>query len=237
MKIGRTIGAKRDQVESESERLLYRQKVKRRKLVLVMTYLIILMIIALGIISIVMGIKKRDDMPVNENRTEASPTIEIIDEASVGVPRKVKEFVGFLEQDLKEYGITLSKAVLPRNKTREIDVYTTDFEGYFKLSLDRGTGVAAEDMDRIIRHLKKQGMKGAEYVDLRVEGKAYYKNAVPTEEKQKEEQKEEPVESTEELVEDTEEEPQASSEETEVIIEVPIEETTEVPAEEITETE
>ena len=58
-----------------------------------------------------------------------------------------------------------------------MDVYIADFEGYFKLSLDRGVGVSAEDMDRMVRYLKKQGFIGVEYVDLRVEGKAYYKGA------------------------------------------------------------
>ena len=176
MKTGRTIGAKRERVESESDRLRYRQKVKRKKLALIMIYATVLAAIVIGVIGIILGMRKKDFTPTDTTKVEA-PTIEIVDEASVGVSKKVKEYVGYLEQDLKGYGITLTKAILPRNKTREVDVYIADFEGYFKLSLDRGVGVSAEDMDRMVRYLKKQGFIGVEYVDLRVEGKAYYKGA------------------------------------------------------------
>ena len=195
MRIGRTIGAEREKIQTESERTLYHEKIKRKKRISVAIYLMILAVIALGIASIIVNLReKKAALPVEQTPNGVQPTVAIVDEAGVAVPRKAREFVGFLEQDLKEYGITLSRAVLPRNKTREVDVYVADFEGYFKLSLDRGAGVSAEDMDRILRFLKGQGITGAEYVDLRVSGKAYYKGA-----KQAEEQPAEPKEGTTEV--------------------------------------
>ncbi|MBQ7040628.1 hypothetical protein IJN73_00985 [Candidatus Saccharibacteria bacterium] len=190
MRIGRTIGAEREKIQTESERTLYHEKIRRKKMISVAIYLAILAIIVLGIISIIVGLRdKKAALPSEQGSTEVQPTVPIVDEAGVAVSRKVREFVGYLEQDLKEYGITLARAVLPRNKTREVDVYVTDFEGYFKLSVDRGAGVSAEDMDRILRFLKGQGITGVEYVDLRVSGKGYYKG-----EKRAEEQPAEPKE-------------------------------------------
>ena len=225
MKTGRTIGAKRERVESESDRLRYRQKVKRKKLALIMIYATVLAAIAIGVIGIILGMRKKDFIPTDTTKVVA-PTIEIVDEASVGVSKKVKEYVGYLEQDLKGYGITLTKAILPRNKTREVDVYIADFEGYFKLSLDRGVGVSAEDMDRMVRYLKKQGFIGVEYVDLRVEGKAYYKGArgpAPAEEPVGESSGGVPLEEEVPVEEVVQEEP--APEETEVVYEEVVEPT------------
>ena len=85
MKVGKTIGAKREQAETESERMLYREKMKRRKMISVMTYLIILAVIALGIMTIIASMQKRDLIAENNGKEAGQPTIEIIDEASVGV--------------------------------------------------------------------------------------------------------------------------------------------------------
>ena len=176
MRIGRTIGAEREKIQTESERMLYHAKIKRKKTISVMIYLSILAVIILGIASIIVGLRNKREALPQETSVEVQPTVPIVDEAGVAVSRKVREFVGFLEQDLKEYGITLTRAVLPRNKTREVDVYVTDFDGYFKLSIDRGAGVSAEDMERVLRFLKGQGITGVEYADLRVSGKVFYRS-------------------------------------------------------------
>lgn len=184
MRVGKTIGGKREIAESESERLLYREKVKKRKLISILTFFAILAVILLGFFTVVRGMRREPKVSGDDGDEMTQPTIEIIDEASVGVSKKAREFVGYLEQDLNEYSIKLARAVLPRDKTREVDVYVDGFDGYFKLSLDRGAGVSAEDMERIIRYIKGLGFKGVEYVDLRVEGKGYYKGAIPNDEEQ-----------------------------------------------------
>lgn len=222
MKVGKTIGAKRDQVQSESERMLHREKVKRRKFISVATYIAVLLLIGILAVSFLKGAGKIETGTPEPFYGNNAPTVEIIDEASVGVSKKAREFVGNLEQDLKEYNIRLLKAVLPRDKTREVDVYIADFEGYFKLSLDRGAGVSAEDLERMLRYLKGLGFSGAEYVDLRVEGKGYYKGAKGAEE-QKPEEKPEEEQPEEEVVEEEPEEvvEVVTPEETEVVYEEP----------------
>ena len=221
MKVGKTIGAKREEVQSESERMLHREKVKRRKFISVATYIAILLLIGITVVSVLKGVGKKETGSLESFFSNSEPTVEIIDEASVGVPKKVREFVGNLEQDLKEYNIRLLKAVLPRNKTREVDVYIADCEGYFKLSLDRGAGVSAEDLERMVRYLKGLGFSGVEYVDLRVEGKGYYKGAKGAEEQKPEEKPEEeaPEEGSEEVVYEEPEEEIVTPEETEVYYE------------------
>ena len=63
MKTGRTIGAKRERVESESDRLRYRQKVKRKKLALIMIYAIVLAAVVIGVIGIILGMRKTGILP------------------------------------------------------------------------------------------------------------------------------------------------------------------------------
>ena len=190
MRVGKTIGAKREQAQSESERMVHREKVKRRKFISVATYIAVLLLVGVSAVSILKGMRKEESGSVDPFSGSSEPTVEIIDEASVGVPKKAREFVGNLEQDLNEYKIKLLKAVLPRDKTREVDVYIADFDGYFKLSLDRGAGVSAEDLERMVRYLRGLGFSGVEYVDLRVEGKGYYKGAKTAEEPKPEEKTE-----------------------------------------------
>ena len=103
------------------------------------------------------------------------PTVPIIDEnAGNNVSSRVSEFVARLENDADEYGFKVERVVLPLQKVRELDVYVEGRSEYYKLSLDRGSAVQAEDMSRMILYLNSKELKPG-YVDLRVEGKAYYK--------------------------------------------------------------
>lgn len=68
----------------------------------------------------------------------------------------------------------MTKVTLPTGMSRELYV---DLEGrteYYKVNLDRETAVTAEDIDRMVRYLEKNGVT-PEYVDVRIEEKAYYK--------------------------------------------------------------
>ena len=64
--------------------------------------------------------------------------------------------------------------VLPFQKAREIHVYFADRNEYYKMTMERGSTVQVEDAERMVRYLDKKSLT-PEYVDLRVEGKAYYK--------------------------------------------------------------
>ena len=87
---------------------------------------------------------------------------------------RVKEFVVRLENDMKSEGMTIDRIVLPYQKARQIDVYVVGRKEYYKLSIDRDSAVQAEDLGRMSRYLDNKSIS-CEYVDLRVEGKAFYK--------------------------------------------------------------
>lgn len=103
------------------------------------------------------------------------PTVAIMDE-NVGenVSDRVKQFVVRLEDDIKLEGAEIERVVLPYQKVRQIDVYIKGRKEYYKLSIDRSSAVQAEDLGRMLRYLDDKKIS-CSYVDLRVEGKAYYK--------------------------------------------------------------
>lgn len=106
---------------------------------------------------------------------EPEPKAKIIDEnAGNNISTRVKEFVVNLESDLVSNGIFIDRVVLPAQKAREIRVFIEDRNEYYKMSLDRGSAVQAEDLVRMKRYLEEKGIQPG-YVDLRVEGRAYYK--------------------------------------------------------------
>ena len=79
-----------------------------------------------------------------------------------------------MEKDAKDVGMRVTKAIIPAGKAREVDIYLEGRDEYYKCNLDRGTAETVEDIVRMIGYLKKQGVM-AGYVDVRLEGRAYYK--------------------------------------------------------------
>lgn len=103
------------------------------------------------------------------------PTVPIIDEnAGDNISLRVKEFVVNLEADLASKQIRINRVVLPAQKAREIRVFIEERNEYYKMNLDRGSAVQAEDLARMKHYLEEKGIEPG-YVDLRVEGRAYYK--------------------------------------------------------------
>ena len=114
----------------------------------------------------------REEQVITQKYT---PTVPITDESDAKkVTEKVKRYVGMMEQDLTDLGLKAERVVLPAEKTREIDVYVVGRKEYYKCNLDRGTAVSAEDIARMIKYLTDRGLEPT-YVDVRIEGKAYYK--------------------------------------------------------------
>ena len=105
------------------------------------------------------------------------PTVEIYDENGTNmVSEKMKELVGQLESDLKDLGVKMTRVVLPAGKLREIDVNIEGMNPYFKVNTERGTGVSAEDIAKMAKYVTANDLAGKiSYVDVRVEGKAFYK--------------------------------------------------------------
>ena len=53
-------------------------------------------------------------------------------------------------------------------------MYVEGAEYYIKMNVDRGSAESVEDADRMIKYLNAKGIAPG-HLDVRVEGKAYYK--------------------------------------------------------------
>ena len=185
--LGRTIGAKREHLETRNERAAARKKDKQKKttrlIISILGFIILIAILIILAKSFFDG--KREDMVAEPTDTietatvVAVPTIEIIDESASATGGKItsrmKEYIGQLEADLKAYDITPVKAVIPKDAIREVDFYLDGYTGYLKAVIDRGAGVTAEDADRMLRYLAGQGITDFEYIDLRIDGRAFWR--------------------------------------------------------------
>lgn len=180
-KSGRTIGERREKLETASERAAeHKKKEKRKKMRLSFT---VIGFAAAAVIAVwAFNFFFRGNTPENYSPTieiPFVPTIEVIDEgASAGaehITTRMKEYIGQAESDFRELGYTPVKAVVPRTGVREVDFYLDGHPGFIKLITDRGSGVSVEDADRMIRYLSSQGVTEYSYIDVRTDGKAYWK--------------------------------------------------------------
>ena len=179
MKLGRTIAGGREVAVSDFERQkLLKQREKKKKIQLTLLGGVIMATIVSGYCLIREAIQ---EVPVVNQRTQGVdekyiPTVEIIDEdGSNFITERMKQFVGMIEKDAKDSGLKVVKAIIPAGKAREIDVYFDGEEEFYKCNLDRGTAESIEDILRMMNFIKQKGLKVA-YVDVRIEGRAYYKN-------------------------------------------------------------
>ena len=174
-RVGRTIaGDAQKQREEKMARAAERKRRKAKNIVFVIIVVLAVAIVAGLLIHYAVGVIREQealDRPV----APLEPTVLIIDEnAGNNVSRRTNEFVARLENDLDEYNLKIDRVVLPLQKARELDVYIVDRSEYYKLSLDRGSAVQAEDLSRMVLYLDEKELKPG-YVDLRIEGRAYYR--------------------------------------------------------------
>ena len=177
IRAGRTIGEKREKLETANERAALHKKAKQAK-----TRRIVFTIIGfIGLIVLLVLLFKNFSLPQNQPTSEDepetyNPTISIVDEGNTGaISGRMKSYVGRAERDLRELGYIPVKAVIPAGAIREVDFYLENPNIYVKMVLDRETSVSVEDADRVIRHLSANGIEGYTYIDVRIEGKAYWK--------------------------------------------------------------
>ena len=177
MKIGKTIVSSREKAVSESERMTQRKKEEKRKKMSVAIFfavLLLIIVVIAGFVINAMNERRKNELPDSYTKVY-KPTVEIIDEDGSGyITDKIKIAVGMLEEDFGEYGYKVTKAIVPTGTTREVDVYLENVKPYFKIHVDRNTAESAEDAVRMIEYLKKEDKK-ADYVDVRIAGRAYYK--------------------------------------------------------------
>ena len=176
MKIGKTIVSEREKAVSESERMNLRRKEEKRKKISILMFfagLALILVVASGMMTNAILEKKKNELPLVGKTYR--PSVEIVDAAGAGyITDKIKTTVGMLEEDFRGLGYKVSKAIVPANTTREVDVFLDGVEPFFKVHVDRNTAESAEDVVRMIRHLEKK-QKKVTYIDVRLAERAYYK--------------------------------------------------------------
>ena len=177
---GRTIGEKRERLETANERAAARKKDKRKQTVrIIITIVGFLMLI--GILVVISLAFFHEDPTTPQATPEAQvseATIEIIDEDATSDSRitsRMRTYVAQVEQDFRELGYTPTKAVMPSGSIREVDIYLDGYTGFIKMIVDRGSAVSVEDADRMIRYLAERDIHDFAYIDVRVEGRAFWK--------------------------------------------------------------
>ena len=184
---GRTIGEKRERLETKRERAAAREKDKRkyRTRVITVSLIFVALIVILIILARIFWPAPPEEPVVVEPEPviTAEPTIEIVDESAKSTGGKItsrmNNYIGLLELDLKSYGLKPVRAVIPQGSIRQINFYLDGYTGYLKTTIDRGAGVTAEDADRMLRYLQGQGITDFEYIDLRIDGRAFWKEKAP----------------------------------------------------------
>ncbi len=174
MRLGQTIVAEREHVESESERMLARKKAHRRQTTSIL--IVTLMLLILGL-AFYLGMKELAITPeiTDENTASYQIRAEVVDEDRRGqISSRVRAYIADLEQDLRDLGLTVIKVTLPTGASRALYVDIEGQEAYYKVDIDRDAATTAEDIERMSRYLAEKDLH-PEYVDVRVEGRAYYK--------------------------------------------------------------
>lgn len=180
---GRTIGAKRERLETANERAAARKKDKQKSAFRLFSTIVCFFTLA-GVLFIVYSSftkQKNDDTELPDSGISSSeePTIEIVDEdANVTggkITSRMNEYIGRVEECFNEKGYRPQKALIPSSGIREVRVYLEGFEGFIKMIVDRDPAVSVEDADRMIRYLRELGVEDFKYIDVRIDGKAYWK--------------------------------------------------------------
>lgn len=180
-KLGRTIGEKREKLETANERALARKKDKKKKALRV--FLTIIGFCALAAILVLLFksliIHEEPSVLEEELDTNYTPTIEVIDAAASSsngkITARMTSYIGRAEKDFRDLGYRPVKVVIPSQSIREVDFYLEDVSGYIKLTIDRDSAVSVEDADRMLRYLSEREIENFEYIDVRIDGKAYWK--------------------------------------------------------------
>ena len=184
---GRTIGEKRERLETRNERAAARKKDKKKAARRV--FFTILGFVMLGVAAVLVArnfIVKNEPEPIAEQSEpipEYRPTIEIIDEDSSAAEGKItsrmESFIGKLERDFKDLGYRPAKAVIPTGSIREVDFYLEDFfdrATYGDIQLPNIAGIpsyaelkksstwANSIKSRIQRHKKENTLSPSDYL-------------------------------------------------------------------------
>ena len=155
---GRTIGEAREHLETKSERAAARKKDKLKntfRIIFTTLGFALLAGILIALYFVFFSGGSNDDAEFYQSR--------------------MSEYIGQVEVDFRALGYTPVRAVLPAGAIREVDFYLEGYPGYIKLITDRGSAVSVEDADRMLRYLASIEATDFQYIDVRLDGKAYWK--------------------------------------------------------------
>lgn len=180
-KKGRTIGEQRERLETANERAAARKKDKKRQTLRVVFTILGFLALTIILVFLCFIFVNKEQTPLQEAQIETSsvnPTIEIVDEDTTAggrITNRMKTYIGQAEGDFRDLGYTLVKAAIPINSIREVDFYLEGYPGFIKTVIDRNAAVSVEDADRMLRYLADQGITEFTYIDVRIDGKAFWK--------------------------------------------------------------
>lgn len=122
-----------------------------------------------------------NDGVVFETNYFAAPGVQIVDESgftpeqgSAVASARLLSFVGKLVARAGEQGYSVQSVSLPAGTTRQLEVRLAGVQPLVRVTIDREAGEQVEDMVRVVRYLQARG-QGAEYIDVRVSGRAVYR--------------------------------------------------------------
>ena len=109
------------------------------------------------------------------------PTVKVVDNSGVDyVPgtavasERFLSFVGRAVSLANAQSLIVEEVTIPAGTTRQVQLGVAGYSYPVILSIDRSAGEQVEDMKRALSYLSAQG-RSAQYVDLRVKGKAFYR--------------------------------------------------------------
>lgn len=177
MRRGRTIVAEREWVESDSERMQARKQAHRKRKASLLMGILFLMVIGL---SAYLGFRelegRREEVAEKAVAERLEITVPVVDEDQRGqMSERVRAYIAELEREFARKGYTVERVTLPTGMIRAIYV---DLEGrdiFLKMNTDRGVAASVEDVEKMLKYLDERDIHPTEYIDVRLEGKAYYK--------------------------------------------------------------
>lgn len=174
-RVGKTIaGTSNPARQRNLEHIALRKKRARRNAIIVIAVLVAIGVLAIFITRYLNDLHEERLAQIKQSNP-MEPTVPIVDEnAGQNVSQRAKTFVARLEADAKDFNLEIDHVVLPFQMAREVLVYFKGRTEYYKMTLERGSTVQIEDASRMMVYLDGKEKK-PKYVDLRVEGKAYYK--------------------------------------------------------------
>ena len=111
----------------------------------------------------------------------AAPSVTIIDNSGVEytsgtaiASARFLSFVGRVVALAQQNSINVQQVLIPTGTSRQVELLVEGREYPIVMSIDRSAGEQAEDMLHALDYFSQQG-RVPKYIDLRVKGKAYYR--------------------------------------------------------------